>query len=517
MVAPPTTFTNPQEDLTTGAPSDPVEPTAPSPDPDPQPEADTDPASKKKKKKQKRGKKNTVEVAAQKRRHPRRPLFPFLRVFLPGLVTLAALGAGGYYAWENYLKPEEKPREFVFEDKEPPSFRSASVNAQDILRFLPEQIERGFFVDTSTTFNVWQTTMNPTGEPVYNPIDDFVFESTGVGLAQLEYVCIAGNADISDFVAVAGFGIDLNPAELFASVERSGARLIRVEAIGEVPLRVLQRDGRELELVLVDTRTILVTSPGNMRKALKASERSTPNYGPITSSLGKLISDESAIAITGTPEAMMIGDFLGAFGCPPTAELQGQINSMEAVSIAVSADTALEATISFTAADASQAAQMTPTGTAWLSSAPTDVRKKFREEYPNSPLPGAFDRLLQGAEWATARNTNRIRLQVPRRDIASLIRSFQSLGEDDQSESEIFRRDAEDFASLFASGIACGNPDLPKAGGVEKALEMLCDGIRGRGEFDDVEVRHPDPPSPAERRAIAQYLEWKDGELILRR
>ena len=36
-------------------------------------------------------------------------------------------------------------------------------------------------------------------------IDDFVFESTGVGLAQLEYVCLAGNAESTDFVAVAGF------------------------------------------------------------------------------------------------------------------------------------------------------------------------------------------------------------------------------------------------------------------------------------------------------------------------
>ena len=87
-----------------------------------------------------------------------------LRCFaIPGFITLAALLAGAYYAWDKYFKPEEKPREFVYEPVEASGFPSADVSAQDVLRYLPAGAEKAAYVDVRTAFGVWSAAMNPTG------------------------------------------------------------------------------------------------------------------------------------------------------------------------------------------------------------------------------------------------------------------------------------------------------------------------------------------------------------------
>ena len=145
------------------------------------------------------------------------------------------------------------------------------------------------------------------------------------------------------------------------------------------------------------------------------------------------------------------------------------------------------------------------------------MRSAFRNEFPDTPLPGAFDRLLESAEWATARAVNRIRLRVQRRDIAAIIELFQSFGK--RSDTGIqgkSQRIARSLASLFASGIAAGNIDLPKAGSVEKAIEMLTDGVRGEGKFSTTDIKFAYDLSPSELDAIWRYLAWENDALLFR-
>ena len=461
-------------------------------------------------------KKAAKTIKPAKRKRPRKPLFPFFRIFVPGLLTLSLLAGGAYYAWENHFKPEKKAREFVYEDRDSDTFPTADIVAQNVLKYLPNDAEKGVYIDVRNCYSLWSAMMNPDDTPIYNPVDDFIFESSGLPLAELDYVCLGGDAEIKKFVAVIGFHSDLNPAELFSGVERTGSRLVRVETIGEIPLRVLERDGRELELVLIDQRTVLVTSAGMMRPALVASKRSTMSLSPISISLGKFISDGASFAISGKPSAIDIVPTFESFGCPVSPELLTQINEMETVSLSVRATTDIQASLSFTAKTPERAAQMTPSGTVWLATAPQGIRDVFRDNFPAVPLPATVNRTLESAEWATAHKVNRIRLSLSRRDLFRIVKKFQAMKPPDDSDAKLIRNKAENFASVFASAVGAYNLDLPKAGSVEKAMEMLIEGVRGREGLEGVEFRVLYEPSQVELDAIARHLIWDNGKLILR-
>jgi len=263
---------------------------------------------------------------------------------------------------------------------------------------------------------------------------------------------------------------------------------------------------------------VLISSAGKMRATIKASRRNELSYGPTTAALGKVISDGVSLAVTGSPSSMRIGPTLESFGCPANAALLAQIDAMQTITISCTATTDLEATISFIASDAEQAAKMTATGTTWLAAAPQSVRNAFRTQFPDTPLPGAFDRFLESAEWATARTVNRIRLRAQRRDIGGLIELYHLFGGDTKpiDDGGRGRRIANSLATLFASGIAAGNIDLPKAGSVEKAIEMLTDGVRGEGEFSTTEIKFADKLSEIDLDAISRYLVWEDDLLVYR-
>ena len=494
-------------------------PSAPETPPIIEPETAPEEEAKPKKTKSKaKAKTKQKKVKKPRSRAPRKPLFPFLRVFLPGLITLALIGAAGLYAWENYFKPEDKPKEFLSEVAPETTYPSALINAQDVLRFLPNEAELASFVDVRTAYGIWSSAMNPNNEPIFNPVDDFVIESTGVSIDQINYICVAGAKDItSDFVGIIGFDSDLNPPELFNGIELAGSRLINVKMIDNTQMRVLERDGMRFELVLADPRTVLITSVGRMGKALEESKRTTPQFGPVTAALGKFIADEASFAITGTPESLDIATYFETFGCPANPELLSQIEKMKTVSISAAASRGVELKINFTADTPEQAGEMTPIGTDWLVTAPQAVRDSFRRDFPDDPLPSSLDRMLQGAEWASARNVNRIRLTIPRRDVASLVRDILVGNENSDPNAKVFRRDAQNFVSIFQSAVQASNPDLPKAGSVEKAMEMLIDGVRGRDSFSDTEFRYRSAPSKEDLAAVAEFLEWKNDALEMRK
>ena len=461
-----------------------------------------------------RVKKAAKPLKPPKLKRARRPLFPFLRVAIPGLITLGALASGGYYAWDKYFKPEEKALDYLIKENRVTEFPSTEISAKEILRYLPADADRAAFLDVRTAYSVWSATMNPSGDPIDNPIDDFVFESAGIGLAGLDYISVGGDATLDEFVAVAGFSTELNPAELYSGIERTGSRVVRVETIDGAPMRVLERGGREMELVLIDPYTVLISSLGKMRPTLKGSQQKKLNYGPAAAALGKIVSEGVTFAMAGKPGTMGVGPALEAFGCPAGPELLAAIESMDTISISCKATNDFDATVGFIANDATQASKMSPSGTAWLATAAQSVRDIFRSRSPEEPLPGALDRLLKSAEWATSNETNRIHLSAPRRDFAKIVDVFQPFRKRAGRGSDQTRQTARDFTSIFASGIAAGNIDLPEAGSVGKAIELLMDGVRGGESFSTTEFRYPYDLSRTEIIAVERYLTWEDGNLV---
>jgi len=437
-----------------------------------------------------------------------------VRIAIPGLITLALVAAGGFYAWENYLKPEEKERMYMFEDKKPAGVPSAEVSARDILRFLPPNSEKAAFVDVRSTFGLWSSTLDP-NEPVANPIDDFVLESSGLGLSQLDYACIGGNADTSEFSAVIGFGTDLNPAELYAGIERTGSRLLKVESINEVPMRILDFKGTTIELVLIDQRTILVTSKGAMKTVLGNSERKDLRSGPVIAALGRFISDQASLAIVGTPATMDMGATLSSFGCPPSPEFLSQIESMETIALSFSALSELEGTISFNATDADEAARMAPQGSAWISSAPEGVRRSFELDFPGEKMPQVFAQLLESAEWATARKVNKVRVRLPQRQIGQAVKAFSALGKTRTTDTADARMNAKRLAGIYAAAIAAGNTDLPRSTSVDQAVTMLVRGVEGEGAFEGTLFKSA-PLGRTEADAASRYLLLERGQLVYR-
>ncbi len=324
-------------------------------------------------------------------KRPRAPLFPFLRVAIPGAITLAALLGGAYYAWENYFKTAAKPLKVVYQKEIPSGFSSAEVSASDILRYLPQDAEMAVYIDAQTGYDVWSATMNPDGEPVYNPVDEFVRESTGVGLEQLDYLCIAGDAGVENFVALVGFNTELDPAELYNGIERAGSRLVRVETIGKRPLRILNREGIDFELLMVDPKTVVLSSLGRMRSAVGNRERSASDLSPAISSLGTSISDEAAFVVAGIPDAIGLGQIFDSLGCPAPTAFLDQVSRMETGRISATAHSDIELSISFEAADPQLGANLLIAGNSWLKGMPGQLRKHFGEKFAGGPA--GFDRL----------------------------------------------------------------------------------------------------------------------------
>lgn len=457
--------------------------------------------------------KKARSLRTPKIKRPRAPLFPFLRVAIPGAITLAALLGGVYYAWENYFKTAAKPLKVVYQKEIPSGFSSAEVNAPDILRYLPQDAEMAVYIDAQTGYDVWSATMNPDGEPVYNPIDEFVRESTGVGLEQLDYLCIAGDAGVENFVALVGFNTELDPAELYNGIERAGSRLVRVETIGERPLRILNREGIDFELLMVDPKTVVLSSLGRMRSAVGNSEHSASDRSPAISSLGTSISDEAAFVVAGIPDAIGLGQIFDSLGCPAPAAFLDQVSRMDSIRISAIAHSDIELSISFEAADPQLGANLLRAGDSWLKAMPDQMRKRFGEKFAGGTLPVSIDSVLEGARWESAGQTSHIRIRVPRGAVPDLIRALEPQ-EEDQAAIDRSIRDAQNLASLFATGVSCGNPELPEAGSVENAIELLITGVGGRENFASMEIRFPFRPDQEELEAISRHLRWQDNLLV---
>ncbi|MGI9244165.1 MAG: hypothetical protein ACR2RV_25430 [Verrucomicrobiales bacterium] len=477
--------------------------------------AEPDPPKPSKPKRAKRIKKQKKAKATKpkKIKRPRAPFFPFLRVAVPGAITLAALLGGAYYGWENYFKPVEQPKRTIYQEITPPTFSTAEVSAPDILRFLPQEAELAAYIDARAGFDIWSATMNPKGEPVYNPVDEFVRDSAGVGLEQLDYLCFAGDAGLENFVAVVGFNTELDPAALYSGIERTGSRLVRVETIGQKPLRILHRDGIDFELLMVDSKTVLFTSPGRMRSAVEAGEPRTAKPGSALSSLERSVSGNATFALAGTPETIGAGQIFEAIGCPAPVPFLNHINNMGAVGISATAHNDIEVSLTFSATDPQQGAGLRETGAAWLKQVPQKVRDGFGKSFPGGILPLAIDRMLESARWEGDGSASSIRISIPRHDIPDLFRAFEPRAED-QAAANRALRDAQNLASLFASGVSCGNTDLPKAGSVDAALELLISGVEGSGDFAETKIRFPFRPDDIELQAISRHLQWQDNLLV---
>ena len=121
---------------------------------------------------------------------------------------------------------------------------------------------------------------------------------------------------------------------------------------------------------------------------------------------------------------------------------------------------------------------------------------------------------MLSAEWATDRDVNRVRLNVPRGELMELANAIKSLS--DQDPNYALRRQALNFASVHDSAVAAGNTDLTKAGSVEEMVGMLVEGVHGEGSFSTGRFSVPYSSDKAGLKAIARCLKRDNDRLLLR-